>query len=532
MSDCLIEYLPKDMIYYTAKKISRHGQTRFDIDTCLFNPLIKRYIHLKLPIESILLYYHKTPIANPDPQKLFNHTLKSVDFSALNVLDLSKNNYQKTHNGQLYFEFNYDSPILKKNMTILLPKLILARDLFFSHPYLLRAALFAENYSTDILVDMNDENAIHINIAQNKKIMRADISDPHFLKKLALILLQPDLNKAFLSIYQKTIIDQNNAKNFNFDMNIPEIKNIDLTVDGIYDKETGIYRIERITSFKNLETGIDRPVQFHFTTRKMIQQIKNPQVQRSNKPKLTNSSKEKLNQNADADIDQRLIKLRNLPAEIYTIEDLKISLETPPTKTTVRNKILKKMDENKNQDEGFAGGEGDIEGTIPGFTHESDTQIERITHEDLIKVLNQIEEVGYDIKEIYNSPFKKHNPFRGHNFSNGKQLRYFYVYKIINKQNHEKFYLCEIDTSDGKKNISTLLLPYEERTQLLIETDLEKLNNSILSQSLSWPKKFLSEIRGITAFTTINHPSKQKQLDDENYYADWAQRIIVKVQLI
>ena len=281
-----------------------------------------------------------------------------------------------------------------------------------------------------------------------------------------------------------------------------------------------------------METGIDRPVQFHFTTRKMIQQIKNPQVQRSNKPKLTNSSKEKLNQNADADIDQRLIKLRNLPAEIYTIEDLKISLETPPTKTTVRNKILKKMDENKNQDEGFAGGEGDIEGTIPGFTHESDTQIERITHEDLIKVLNQIEEVGYDIKEIYNSPFKKHNPFRGHNFSNGKQLRYFYVYKIINKQNHEKFYLCEIDTSDGKKNISTLLLRYEERTQLLIETDLEKLNNSILSQSLSWPKKFLSEIRGITAFTTINHPSKQKQLDDENYYADWAQRIIVKVQLI
>ena len=127
MSDCLIEYLPKDMIYYTAKKISRHGQTRFDIDTCLFNPLIKRYIHLKLPIESILLYYHKTPIANPDPQKLFNHTLKSVDFSALNVLDLSKNNYQKTHNGQLYFEFNYDSPILKKNMTILLPKLILIR---------------------------------------------------------------------------------------------------------------------------------------------------------------------------------------------------------------------------------------------------------------------------------------------------------------------------------------------------------------------------------------------------------------------
>lgn len=532
MSDCPIEELPKNLIYYTSTEISRRGQTRFDINTHFFNPTISRSIQLKLPIESIILYDYLTPIVGSELKELFFHTLENVNFTVFRTITLLGDEHKKRDQGRICFEFDYYSKVLNKNLIIQIPKLILARDLFFSHPYLLRAALFAENYSTDILVDTNDEKAIHITIAQNKKILRADISDPHFLKKLALILLQPDLNKAFLSIYQKTIIDQNNAKNFNFDMNIPEIKNIDLTVDGIYDKETGIYRIERITSFKNLETGIDRPVQFHFTTRKMIQQIKNPQVQRSNKPKLTNSSKEKLNQNADADIDQRLIKLRNLPAEIYTIEDLKISLETPPTKTTVRNKILKKMDENKNQDEGFAGGEGDIEGTIPGFTHESDTQIERITHEDLIKVLNQIEEVGYDIKEIYNSPFKKHNPFRGHNFSNGKQLRYFYVYKIINKQNHEKFYLCEIDTSDGKKNISTLLLRYEERTQLLIETDLEKLNNSILSQSLSWPKKFLSEIRGITAFTTINHPSKQKQLDDENYYADWAQRIIVKVQLI
>lgn len=531
MSDCLIEYLPKDMIYYTAKKISRHGQTRFDIDTCLFNPLIKRYIHLKLPIESILLYYHKTPIANPDPQKLFNHTLKSVDFSALNVLDLSKNNYQKTHNGQLYFEFNYDSPILKKNMTILLPKLILARDLFFSHPYLLRAALFAENYSTDILVDMNDENAIHINIAQNKKIMRADISDPHFLKKLALILLQPDLNKAFLSIYQKTIVDQKGVKSFNFDMKAPNIKNINLTVEGIFNKKTGIYRIERITSFKNLDTAINRPIQFHFTSKKIIQQIKNAQGQNPKQSTPTCPPREKLNQKADADIDKLIAKLRNLPGKIYTIEELKISLETPPSETTIRQR-RKQMDKDQNQEEGFAGGEGDIEGTLPGVTTESDIQLERVTHKDLIKVLDKIEQKGYEIKEIKNSPFKKYKRFRGHKFSNANQLRYFYVYRIINTKNDEQFYLCEIDTSDGKKNISTLLLRYEEKTQLLIEIDFEKLNNSILSQSLSWPKKFISEVRGITAFTTINHPSKKEQLDDVNYYVDWAQRILAKAKSI
>ncbi|WFP96878.1 Tn7-like element transposition protein TnsE [Acinetobacter sp. ANC 7201] len=406
----------------------------------------------------------------------------------------------------------------------------MARDLFFSHPYLIRAALFAENYSTDVLVDRNDEKAIHINIAKNKKIMNADVSDPHFLKKLALILLQPDLNKAFLSIYQKTIIDQKGAKSFNFDMEVPDLKNIDLTVDGIYDKETGIYRIERITSFKNLDTAINRPIQFHFTSKKIIQQVKNAQGQGSNKPKPASQPKEKLNKNAEADIDKLLAKLRNLPGEIYTIEELKISLETPPAKTVVR-KRRKQMDKDQNQEEGFAGGEGDIEGTVSGFTTESEIQLERVTYKDLIKLLEQIEEKGYKTKEIKNSPFKIYKRFRGHKFANN-QLRYFYVYKIFNIENNHQFYLCEIDTSDGKKNISTLLLPYEKETQRLIEIDLEILNNSILSQSLSWPKKFLSEVRGITAITTINHPSKKEEIEDVNYYTDWAERILAKVKSI
>ena len=529
MSDCSTDFLPKEMIYYTATKISRRGQTRFDIDTHLFNPIINRPIQLKLPIESVLLYRYRTQI-DASTTKLFTHTLEHVNFTTFRTIILPEGEDQKIHEGRICFEFNYYSTVLKKNITIQIPKLILARDLFFSHPYLIRAALFAENYSTDVLVDRNDEKAIHINIAKNKKIMNADVSDPHFLKKLALILLQPDLNKAFLSIYQKTIIDQKGAKSFNFDMEVPDLKNIDLTVYGIYKKKTGIYRIERITSFKNLDTAINRPIQFHFTSKKIIQQVKNTQGQGSNKPKPASQPKEKLNKNAEADIDKLLAKLRNLPGEIYTIEELKISLETPPAKTVVR-KRRKQMDKDQNQEEGFAGGEGDIEGTVSGFTTESEIQLERVTYKDLIKLLEQIEEKGYKTKEIKNSPFKIYKRFRGHKFANN-QLRYFYVYKIFNIENNHQFYLCEIDTSDGKKNISTLLLPYEKETQRLIEIDLEILNNSILSQSLSWPKKFLSEVRGITAITTINHPSKKEEIEDVNYYTDWAERILAKVKSI
>ena len=530
MSNYSIDSLSGNFVYYEATQISRRGKTRFDIHTNIFNPLTKGFIQPKLPIESILLYHYMTPIEDEYPKKIFDHTLNAIDFSSLNSLTPSKGCNQKKYHGRLCFEFDYYSPILKKNITILLPKLILGRDLLFSHPYLLRAALFSENYSTDIVLDLDDPEAIHIFIAQNKKILKQDISDPHFLKKLALILLQPALNRAFLSIYKRTIDDQKNCKSFNFDMDAPEINNIDLTVNGIYDEDTGVYRIERITSFKNLNTNINRPIQFHFSSKKVIQQVKHAQTQGSKESKTASQDKTKLAQKANADIDKTLTKLRNIAGEIYTVEELKITLETAPAEIKVQ-KRQQQMNENQNQEEGFAGGEGDIEGTLPGFTIESEIQLERVTHKDLIQVLEKIKEKGYEIQGINNSPFKRYRRFRSHTFTNN-QPRYFYVYKIKNIQNNEQFYLCEIDTSDGKKNISTLLIKADEKAELLLEKDLDRFNNLILAQTLSWPKKFLSEIRGITMFNTINHPPKKGQVEEKNYYSDWAQRILEKGKLL
>ena len=58
MRDCPIDCLPRNLIYYTSTTINRRGQTRFNIDTYFFNPHLKDYIQLKLPIESILLYLY------------------------------------------------------------------------------------------------------------------------------------------------------------------------------------------------------------------------------------------------------------------------------------------------------------------------------------------------------------------------------------------------------------------------------------------------------------------------------------------
>lgn len=530
MSDYRNGCLPDHLIYLIATEISRYRQTRFNINTHLLEPNDQRLIKTQLPIESILLYSYKTPLSDDHPKKLFSHYLKGINFSDFASSHESEDTKNKENDARRDFLFDYYSSKLEKNLKIVLPKLVLARDLFFSHPYLLRAALFAENYSTDLVVDMDDPAAIHIFIAKNKKILKQDIADPHFLKKLALILLHPDLNQAFLSIYKRTIEDQKNFKSFRFDMDAPTINNIDLAVNGIYNRHTGIYKIERITSFTNLETHINRPIHFHFSPKKLIQLAKKFQAQSSRKSEKPTQDKSQLHPDTDADIDKVLTKLRNIAGQIYTVEELNIVLDTPSGDIQAYRR-RKQLAKESDQEERFAAGEGDIDGTLPGFTNESEVQLERASHQDLLKVLKKIEQNGYDIQEIRNSPFDKYERFRGHKLAN-HQSRYFYIYKISHTQTDEQFYLCEIDTSDSKKNISTLLLKCDEKTQLLIENNLKNFNNAILARSLSWPKTFLSDVLGITTFTTINHPSKKEQVEQVNYYTDWAKRIIEKLKSI
>ena len=68
----------------------------------------------------------------------------------------------------------------------------------------------------------------------------------------------------------------------------------------------------------------------------------------------------------------------------------------------------------------------------------------------------------------------------------------------------------------------------DEQAELLLEKELAQFNKVILAQSLSWLKKFLSEVRGITMFTTTNNRSKKEFTEKLNYYTDWAQRILAK----
>lgn len=449
MSNIPLECLPEATKYYSATQITHRGETRFDIKTTMYDPEKNHFFPSKRPIESILLYHYKTPLSSVDPVPLVNHKLTQIDLGMLNSTNAENPaiNAHDNYRNRPCFSFPYSNTgEFNDGWTIQLPKLVLARDLFFSHPYLLRAALFSERYTTDVLVNRDDAKAFHIFVAPNRKITAKDLKDPVFLKKLALILLHSELNQSFLSIYEKTIRNQPQSKAYDFDIDAPILKNIELDVDGCIHPEKKIFRIERINSFGNLETGIDKPVQFHFVSKKSFGQVKNNKKQ--DIKKQPSSDKSRFDDEANADIDQQIAQLKNIVGEIYTIEDLQISLNTSCSEINIQRRNIN--GEAHHEDQPFAGGEGEDEGTRPRFTIESKNDFERSTYQDLSKMLRKIEDKGYKVQQIHNQSFIKYGRFRGHKLTNG-QDRQFYVNLILDSEDNELFYLCEIDTSDGKK---------------------------------------------------------------------------------
>ena len=76
-------------------------------------------------------------------------------------------------------------------------------------------------------------------------------------------------------------------------MDAPTLKNIQLDVDGCIYSDSKIFRIERINSFGNLETGIDKPVKFHFLSQKSFGQAKDILDKNQHTKKQTSQDKSK-----------------------------------------------------------------------------------------------------------------------------------------------------------------------------------------------------------------------------------------------
>lgn len=172
-------------------------------------------------------------------------------------------------------------------------------------------------------------------------------------------------------------------------MDAPILKNIELDADGCIYSDSKIFRIERINSFGNLETGIHKPVKFHFLSQKSFGQAKDILDKNQHTKKQTSQDKSKFDEKLTLILIRKLHNSKNIVGEIYTIEDLQISLNTSCSEINITRRNTSR--EALHEDQPFAGGEGEDEGILPGFSIGAENNFTSSTYQDLSKMLKKIE---------------------------------------------------------------------------------------------------------------------------------------------
>jgi hypothetical protein len=87
------------------------------------------------------------------------------------------------------------------------------------------------------------------------------------------------------------------------------------------------------------------------------------------------------------------------------------------------------------------------------------------------------------------------------------------------------YHLVEVDTSDAKNSISTMLMKLKDTSGLFDQ--IAELEIRLLKKSLSWPRDYIEMICGEGNFDGVSHPpSKHKGLIDPADIDRWAERVI------
>jgi hypothetical protein len=96
--------------------------------------------------------------------------------------------------------------------------------------------------------------------------------------------------------------------------------------------------------------------------------------------------------------------------------------------------------------------------------------------------------------------------------------------------NDKIFHLLEVDTSDGKKSMSSQLLLLDNHE--VWNTNLKELESQLISSHLRWPSEMIARICSQQGTERISHPKSQhedKGVLDPNSIKGWADKIFLMI---
>jgi hypothetical protein len=415
-----------------------------------------------------------------------------------------------------------------------LPQLELARALFFHTAYITRLSLMSQGLGQDFGVEMTSFGAT-ISILPTSKLPLFARKDVAHRRLLAWILLDQDVRRSFESISKYQIQDGEIVKNYrrwHFQFDPPVLEGVTLNMRGFLDKPTNTFFVYEIVGIANLSTNCPRLVEFvdpRYTEGTQGQGVGSGS---------TNGSSD----SAGGDIDDGTPPDEDSEEERIEAQQVDFDFTTPFE--TVRVSHDKKGASGSGTRENGASGEksdatnegvSTDESSIHGNARPGDFDLLNDVTDDahlywnkfaafdeMVKLLIKNNSYTHVRKKILKLPVvdgcSKHLLVDG----NPRCLAYHLV-----SHNAQVYALVEVDTSDNKSRLSTLLITEPSSnfdwsgTVSLIATDLVR-------RSLVWPTALLTKRFG-NRCKRISHPKLSHDnmyQFDEDLLKKWVDRII------
>lgn len=435
-----------------------------------------------------------------------------------------KNVSEQEDRDQWCFSFEYDG------IEFFLPQIELARVLFFHYSYITRLAMIPNGLEEEFDIQLGDEpGKTEIHILPTSTLPLKARGNNNQRRVLAWILLDEEARRSFRSISQHQLIEGEEVhghRHWKFRFDPPALANVELSVRGQYHKESHAFFVYEVYSVENLTPRSSKVVKFI-------------------DPKFVE------HQAGDGGYFQEPAVPENESMinddELPTVGSKEHILDVPTVVLSFSEPVetTRKASNDRRRPGVGKGSEADIE---PG-----NEQAEISTDEPTIRGdfpaggFNAIEDQSDDL-HLYTQKFEafaamvelleikgcqqvsgcirklpKIPGYSKHLLEDGKhRCVSFYLFS----KHGRNYALLEVDTSDNKNRLSTLLLK-QPSSYFNWEAAITTLEKNLLYKSLNWPTTHLNDDFPYY-YRRIPHPrttSDNKEFLEPNSLQRWADRI-------
>jgi hypothetical protein len=418
-----------------------------------------------------------------------------------------------------------------------LPQLELARALFFHTAYITRLSLMPQGLGQDFGIEETSFGTT-ISILPTSKLPLFARKDVAHRRLLAWILLDEDVRRSFESISKYQIQDAEVVKNYrrwHFQFDPPSLEGVTLKMRGLLDKPTNTFFVYEIVGIANLSTNC--PPLVEFVDPRYTEGTQGQSVGSGSSNGFSDSSGGDIDDGAtpDDDSEEERIEAQQVDFDFSTpFEAVRVSHDKKGASGSGTRENGASGEKPNATNEGVSTDESSIDGNArPGdFDPLNDVTDDAHLYwnkfaafDEMVKLLINNNSYTHVRKKILKLPVvdgcSKHLLVDG----NPRCLAYHLV-----SHNAQVYALVEVDTSDNKSRLSTLLITEPSSnfdwsgTVSLIATDLVR-------RSLVWPTALLTKKFG-NGCRRISHPktdSEHRAKLDQDAIKSWADRVLTDI---